>query len=103
MLKSFVTEWLDWPDKGSTGETSNVDIDRESLARRVLPSSQFVPFDYKQKPRRSVVRRAGGVPSWRARIVRSEVATNNGATTGEAGARRLWPGNLELPPGQDGL
>ena len=42
MLKSFITEWFDWPDKGSTGETSNVDIDRESLVRRVLPSSQFL-------------------------------------------------------------
>src|ERR1017187_2517964 len=42
MLKSFITEWLDWPDKGSTGETSSVDIDRESLVRRVLPSSQFL-------------------------------------------------------------
>src|SRR5262249_46257758 len=49
MLKSFMTEWPDWPEKGSTGETSKVDIDKESSARRVVPCSQFLSIISKMK------------------------------------------------------
>src|SRR5271165_6009072 len=41
MEKSLITVWLDWPDRGSAGETSNVDIDTESLCKGSMRSSRF--------------------------------------------------------------
>ena len=41
MLKSLTTGWLDWPGRESTGDTSRVDIDKESFGRVMLPRSLY--------------------------------------------------------------
>ena len=42
MLKSLTTGWLDCPGRESAGDTSNVDIDKESFGREMWPSSLFL-------------------------------------------------------------
>src|SRR5436305_6399938 len=42
MLKSLVTECSDRPDRGSAGETSKVDIDKDSLVGECRPRSRSV-------------------------------------------------------------
>src|SRR5437660_8630271 len=52
MLKSLITEWPDWPDRGSAGDTSSVDIDQESLRREMwLRSLSFQLYTWRRPPR----------------------------------------------------